>query len=391
MRSAAMSWHERVAELTAVKRLAALADEEGATYGPGLLEHSAASWRRLMRNDPHYRGFGTLKFLLENARERWENEPTIAHQITSAVIDFVDDVEGPSHIHEIGLRGLARKEHANACETVGDLRAALAAAEEAVEIYGEASALKFEQTRAKLVVCKVLREMGETQRAMELARECVTTFTDFGDLTFTNMARMFEAGVLFTSKRFEEALAIFTDVMAQAEIERDTLTVARCLQNAAQCARELGDVDSARDLYPRALKHFEELQATGDANCSRWGLAVTLAAAGKIPYAVSELYKVRAIFLSLGMNTHAASAALDIVRIKFDVGEDVHELCTELVPLFTEAGFTQNAIEALAYIREQAKSGLLTARKITRVRNYFEELGSKPLLLFARPRDEEEG
>jgi tetratricopeptide (TPR) repeat protein len=205
------------------------------------------------------------------------------------------------------------------------------------------------------------------------------------------MARMFEAGVLFTTKRFAEAFEIFHDVMAQAELDGDTLTVARCLQNTAQCARELGDLDAARDLYPRALKHFEELNAEGDANCSRWGLAVTLAAAGKVPYAVSELYKVRAVFLSLGMNAHAASAALDIVRIKFDAGEDVRELCVELVPLFTEAGLTQNAIEALAYIREQAKHGRLTTKKITRARNYFEELATKPMLLFARPRDEEEG
>ncbi|HEX8252933.1 MAG TPA: hypothetical protein VF846_07300, partial [Thermoanaerobaculia bacterium] len=148
-----------IAEAT---RRSALAAEEGAKYGPLLLEHPPGTWRRLMRRDPHYRSFGTLRFLLDTARERWESEPTFAHQLTSAVIDFVDDAAGPSRIHEIGLRGLAHKEHANACETIGDLRAALAAAEHAVEIYGESSALLFDQTRARLVVCKVLRELGET-------------------------------------------------------------------------------------------------------------------------------------------------------------------------------------------------------------------------------------
>ncbi|MDQ3279900.1 MAG: tetratricopeptide repeat protein [Acidobacteriota bacterium] len=201
---------------------------------------------------------------------------------------------------------------------------------------------------------------------------------------------MFEAAVLFSCKRFREALVIFEDVMAQAEIESDRVTVARCLQCAADCARELGDLDAARDLYPRALAHFEALDIPSDATCTRWALALTLAASGKVSHAISELYKVRAMFLSLGMNSHAASAAMDIARIKFDAGDDVRALCAELVPLLTGAGLTQNAVEALAYIREQAQRGVLTKKKIVRARTYFDELARQPLLLFARPPDDEE-
>jgi tetratricopeptide (TPR) repeat protein len=387
-----MNHQDGVAEITNAERLAEIATAEGATYGQQLLARSPGDWRGMMRRDPNSRRWGTLKFLLENARGRFETEPAIAHEITAAALAFVDRAEGsPSRIHTIGLRGLARKEHANACEKTGDLRAALKFAEQSVEIYHESAVLLFEETRARLVLCKVLRELGETDRAMHLARECAATFTDFGNLTFTNMARMFEAGTLFACRRFPEALVIFQDVMAQAELDGDRATVARCLQCAAQCAREIGDLDAARDLYPRALAHFEALNIPSDANCARWGLAVTLAAVGKVPYAVSELYKVRAVFLSLGMNSHAACAAMDIVRIKFDAGEDVRALCAELVPLLTNAGLTQNAIEALAYIREQAQQGVLTEKKIVRVRTYFDQLASKPLLLFTRPRDAEEG
>jgi tetratricopeptide (TPR) repeat protein len=386
-----MNAHDRFVEITNAERLAELAAEEGATYGPQLLLRPPGDWRGMMRREAHYRSWGTLKFLLENARGRFETEPTIAREITAAVLAYVDDAAGPSHIHEINLRGLARKEHANACEKTGDLRIALRFAKESVDVFHrETGALLFEETRAKLVLCKVLRELGEIDRAMLLARECAATFKDFGHLRFTNMARMFEAGVLFTCRRFPQALAIFQDVMAQAELDGDRPTVARCLQCAAQCAREIGDYDAARDLYPRALAHFEALNIPSDANCARWGLAVTLASVGRVPYAVSELYKVRAVFLSLGMNSHAASAAMDIVRIKFDAGEDVRNLCTELVPLLTKAGLTQNAIEALAYIREQAEQGELTTTKIVRVRTYFDQLASRPLLLFARPRDDEE-
>lgn len=390
MSAVGMNEEERYAEIAEAARLEEVAAREGEVYGPRLLERSAGSWRKLMRTDPHFRSYGTLRYLLTAARDRFETQPTTAHEITAAVLDFVDDAEAPSHIHAIGLRGLAWKEHANACDAIGDMRAALSAARRAIEIYGESSALVFDATRAKLVVCKVLREIGETERAMALAHECAEIFADFGELPFVNMARMFEAGVLFASKRFTEAFTIFTDIMAEAELDGDRLTVARCLQCAAECARELGDLHSARDFYNRALTHFEALNVTGDANCVRWAYALSLAADGSIAFAVSELFKVRAVFLSLGMNSRAASAALDVVRIKFDAGEDVRELCAELIPVFADAGLTQNALEALAYVREQARSGTLTTRRITRVRTYFDELGSKPTLLFVHPREEED-
>src|SRR6266511_4956917 len=151
-------WRERVVEIAVVQRLVHEADAEGAVYGPQLLDRSPRVWRRLMRHDEHFRSYGTLKFLLETARERFDTEPTLSHQITSAVLAFVDGITGPSRIHEISLRGLAWKEHANACEIIGDLRAAFEAARRSVEIYATAPALLFEETRARLVVSKVLRE-----------------------------------------------------------------------------------------------------------------------------------------------------------------------------------------------------------------------------------------
>ncbi len=233
--------------------------------------------------------------------------------------------------------------------------------------------------------------MGEVERAVEIARACVVIFEDFGNPSATNMARMFEAGALFALKRFDEAFEVSMLVMTQAELEGDKATVARGLLCGASCARELGDVAAARDLYPRALALYEELNIPDGANQVRWGYALTLSAEGKYRSAVSELFKVRGVFLSLGMNSQAACASLDVVRIRFDLGEDVRELCAELVVKFAEAGMTQNAIEALAYLREEARLGTLSRQKIVRVRSFMDELAASPFRLFSIPRHAEEG
>jgi tetratricopeptide (TPR) repeat protein len=374
----------------AIVDLDAASQSEGLVYGPRLLAEPPSRWRRLMRNEPHYRSFGTLRFLLLAARERFETQPSVAREITSAVLDFMDEVSAPSRLHKIGLRGLAWKEHANALEYAGDVRDALRAAERSIAIYGESPGLRFDQTRAKLVACNIYRDLKQPERALQLARECAAIFADYANSAERMMASLCEANVLFSLKRFPEALAIYSNIVEQAERNGDVLTLARALQNTAECAREMGDLEAARELYPRALARFNELDLATEAARVRWGFGLCLAAQGKARAAMSELYQVRGFFLHLGMNTAAAMVGLDVVRIKFDSDEDVQHLCAELVSTFTKAGFTQNAIEALAYLREQAREGLIDSQKIQRVRTYFSELSRKPTLHFARPINEEE-
>lgn len=371
--------------------LDALARAEGEQYGPMLLSYAPSAWRQLMRANSHYRSFGTLRYLLGVARDKFLTEPTVAREITAAVLDFVESAEAPTPIHRIALRGLAWKEHANAVQYTGDLRVALAAAKRAIAIYGESPSLHFNQTAARLVTSNIYRDLGDAETALGIARECARVFRDYADSAYRTMARMSEGGALFTQRRFTEALDVFTSLAEEAELQNDHYSLAQALLNGAECARELGDLEAARDLYPRALKHFEELGMVTEAARVRWASALLLAAEGKIPSAVSELFIVRGTYLRLGANVSAAVAGLDIVRTRFDAGQDVRDSCFELVKTFAEAGMTQNALEALAYLREQAKSGTITSSKIEQVKTYLGELSRKPSLQFAWLPDEEEG
>jgi tetratricopeptide (TPR) repeat protein len=380
-----------VAHIVDVALLERLASEEGQLYGPLLLVEPPSRWRGMMRGDPHCRSFGTLRFLLHDAHEKIETQPSIAREITSAVLLFVDEAKGPSYVHEIGLRALARKEHANVLEYTGDLRVALKYAERAIALYGEVGSLEFDQTKARLVACHIHRDLGHTGKALEMARECALKFQDYADGAFRVMAKMSEGAVLFARRDFAEALAIFTTLAEEAEREDDKLTLARALQNGAECARELRDLKAARDLYPRALALFEELERPTEAARVRWGSALALADDGVTYTAVSELFKVRAVYLRLGANVSAATAGLDIVRVSFDAGHDVGQLASELVTTLSEKGLTQHAVEALAYVREEAQAGDLTLKKIAAVRTYLGELKRNPTLLFAPPAEGEEG
>ena len=66
------------------------------------------------------------------------------------------------------------------------------------------------------------------------------------------------------------------------------------------------------------------------------------------------------------------------------------DTCSELVETFTRAGMTRESIEALAYIREEARNDTLNARKIRKVREFVSEAANGPPRLFLPPWDEDD-
>ena len=384
-----MSKDQGSAPLTLAHHLDHVASLEGSEWGPKLVEYPASSWRRHMRAKYEYRSFGTLRYLLTLARSKFETEPTVAFELTTVVLDFVDQVEGPSPVHEIGLRGLARKEHANALRCKGDLPAAFKYAKESAATYLQSHVLDFEAAKAKLVEAQVLCEMGEYHEAMTIAKDCTRIFDDFKQSAYRIMSRHTEGCILYARKQFKDAFSVFSNVVAQAEMEGDLNLLVRGLHNAAEAAREIGDIQAARDLYPRVLKHMQQLELTTELPRVTWGYALTLVAEGRLEAAISEFYKVSNLYLHLGMNLDAATAHLEIVRVRFSTGDDVTEDCRQLVEAFAKAGAAQNALEALAYLREQSRTGRMSMAKLDRVRTYFTELHRKPNLLFAHPPDDE--
>lgn len=362
---------------------------EGSIYGPHLLDYPASSWRRKMRSNRVYRCYGTLRYILQIARAKFQEEPTLSLQITSAVLAFVDNVvDAPSAVHLVGIRGLARKEHANALRLTGDLREALKNAKTAIDVYSEHFALEFEAAQAQLVAAQILHEMGEHDDAMKLTLAAQETFDRYDQPTYRLMARMTEGVIFCGRKQFKKALEIFRDVVQTAETQQDIGMLARGLHNAADAARQLGDIKTARELYPRVIDYFTDLNLVTELPRVTWSYALTLIEDGKFEYAISEIYKVRALYLHLGMNLDAATAELEVVRIKFMSGEDVIEACSRLVESFTKAGASQNALEAFAYVREQAASGRLTLAKIEKVRTFANQLAKRPNLLFLPPPEE---
>jgi tetratricopeptide (TPR) repeat protein len=383
------------AALDRIRFIAAWQDAEeaqGREYGPILFAMPVGAWRSAMDDNPAFRAWGTLRFLVDRVHECLYEGPHVALERAAIIVHYAPYVDVPEPGYKIALQGLAWKIYANALRHSGDLRAALLTAERSQRFFNTASGFTLESAKARLVEAQVRHDLGEHDRAITMARACAAVFRDYEDARSYVFARMTEAWVLFGLKQFRQAADIFRETAADAEARSDKHTLASCLHNTAECARELGDIKSARELDARALALFEELGAgiAMDKPRVRWAYGLSLADEGRIQEGIWQILKAREELLALGVNGDAAVATLDAVRLKYDRGDDVIHLCTELVQTFAQAGMTQNALESLAYLREQARSGTISVKKIATVQTYLRELPTAPLQLFVRPREERE-
>lgn len=356
----------------------------GKQYGPLLIGLAAGRWRSEMNRDENLRRYGTLRFLLDAIRNELFQYPIRAREHAAVVIEYTEEIDAPSPHYYNLLGGLAWKEYANALRYTGEFPLALDAAKRSRAIYGNGS-LACEAAKAHLVEALVQRELGDLDAVLTIANECARIFRDHEDSEAYMHARMTQALVFSDTKRFNEAMEVLAETGKDAEKRGDRHTLAICLHNSADCARALGERKTARELDALALTHFEHLGTTVEKPMIRWNEAKALADEGRVSTAILELYVTRSELLALGMNGSAADCGLDVVRLRFERGEDVTAECTELIETLTRAGMIQPAIEALAYLREQARSGSVSAEKIVLVREFVSDVVQGPTRMFVPP------
>lgn len=364
--------------------------DAGRQHGPVLLALPTALWRFEMDHDLNLRRYGTLRFVLDEVHDQLYELPAEARERAAIIVDYVESTDTPNDHYRSFLGGYAWKVYANALRYAAHYPSALDAARRSQAIFNQVGSLAGEAAKARLVEALILRELGDRDAALRIASECARIFRDYGDSEAYMQAQTTQALVLADSKRYRDAIAILEETALEAEKHGDTRSLAIALHNSAEYARALGDRVTARELDARALKHFEELGSTVDIPRIRWTEGLALADEGQASAAILQLYITKSEFLALGMNGTAAACGLDVVRIRYDRGEDVTSECAELVETFTQAGMVQPAIEALAYLREQARRKTISPTKIFAVRNYVRDAGKGPLRLFLPPPEEDE-
>jgi len=378
------------ADIGAIDRILtwrATARREGEAQASRLLAMHPIERSVLMEREPSSRGIGTLEALLFLAHEELDRDPSIALQLTTLVLRYLDAVEVPpgAEAFRTLFHASAWKEHAHALRATGAPRDALQAVLRSVAAVGRDPLYTLQRADAELLEAYIRHELDDTAAALPLLARCVAVYSRHNDVKRYLRARSMEAVLQYELRQYKAAEAGFLAMKEEAERQGDREELARIYNNLGHCSLKLEKYDAAARWLVRALSLLEELGMDGERQRAMWGLASLLSREGRNSEAADGLSRVRADFISRGMVLDAAVVSLDLVELLVTSGDtrSVSALCSELVATFTAAGMTSNALTALAFLRDVAETASLDADTVRQVHRFVRGLKSQPTLMFA--------
>lgn len=367
--------------------------EADALLSPIFLDrHLKYLWTDVSRK-PEFRLPGVVRKLCYAAREACGFDPELALDLANDAVSIAeelpDDIYPKNGVYSV--RGLAYKDRANALCYTGDYEDALAALDAADAAYQKLAVSEHPRMVVAFVRGTVLYHADRFAEALVWARRVIPFFARNGepDRERWRHARLLEGAVLYASNAYRLAKAVFDDVLASAERDRDQGSMAYAANALAVVEIDLGDFASARNHALFALTTYSELGIYVETVRARWTIGRLLLAEGNLDRALAQFRLVSAEFRNLGMMIEMALTELDIaeiLRAQSEVAE-VRALCTRLVAQFKDAGMLTSQLTALAFLEEEAVKGRVTSRVIQHVRQFIETSPRHPKRAFAPPPD----
>jgi tetratricopeptide (TPR) repeat protein len=328
----------------------------------------------------------SIRTIIDRAHALIGRHPRLAATWCETAIRLAERVDTGDPDEDMGLEGDAWREHASALYSATDYKRALRSCKMAAMYYDVVKPKRdFGNAILALILGQVMHCLGDSDAGIALIDQTAPLFLRlFNNKKKYIEARTIAAVVRLQREEWNEALEALKESAALARKEKDTSSLAWILSNIGCCYANMGRLRQAQQCLITAIKMFERDGLTADLTRTRGSLVLVLRGRGRYNEAISELYQLRATYLSLDMPIAAAESGLRIVEILFLAGRaaDAPALCQELYSTFTEADVLPNeARKALAYlnaaaIRCEATDELL--KDVEHVIGYWERLMADP-------------
>jgi tetratricopeptide (TPR) repeat protein len=348
------------------------------------------AWADLPSNPAYHTG-GIVRALCKRANGMCERDPRYALVLADAAIGIAAVLPERAYpaaaLHE--WRGEAWKEQANALHHLGRFDEALTALDNAENEYRQLTHFGLGQVAVMYVRALVLFEQERFEAAERLAAESGSAALHLGSIDRYMRARHLQGQILFYKPDIPGATVLFEEVLRYGEAHGSSIWIARESLTLGNCWLEVMDLDRTRMYLLEALRRFKVLKLDAEVTRTEWALARLLFAEGAPNEAISRLRKCIADLTRFQMLTDAAIASVHLAEMlnATDQKREIPKLLKGMVRTFASAGKTTGALMALAYLKDAAVAGTMTAEVAAHVRRFIGRAEHQPELLFAPPPD----
>jgi tetratricopeptide (TPR) repeat protein len=354
-----------------------------------LLAGPRETWKRNLETNPAARTPGTVRRLIAATDRAIDTAPADAVEITGLAVDIAERLDAARwHGDTIPrLRGAAWRERAYALYYVGRHVEALTATDVAASWTGRVAIVEFDEARLMLVRALVLRALERYVEALAVAGETAPIFANFGDLKRWHYVELVRALVAYATRNYSAAALGFERLLEQPDFSADPATRAIVLQNLAASYRELRSFDKAVARFTDAVHLFDELGMHSERALATWHMGRVLLQEANYADAAYVLRAAKDNYERLQISDKAAIVAIDLAEAALMLGRpaEVLDFCAYAISFYRRSAlpYSENALVALALMREAAGAGALKPNTVGRVRSYLERLAHEPSLQFA--------
>jgi tetratricopeptide (TPR) repeat protein len=350
----------------------------GARAAAALFKAGVASRDDLLRANPSWLRVGTMRALLAYARHEFDNDPPLAHELTSFVLAHLDAVRAPSEETEFllqQLRGIAYKEHGNALFMLTRLDDALRAAKKSVEIFSADPFHVVYRASAVVLVALITHALQRNEEAIGILEEAIPVFAEHSDAYGYIAAVQVRAMIALDEDEYAAASDLYAAARREAERIGDHREQIRIDHNLGLCALRLNELDDAREYMTRALLGFSSRRMDSELQRAIWLTAAIEKERQNLDVAMEILHDVYGRFLELGMVTEAARVLVElsdvITRLTGNV-EPAQAMCASLAVTLGRYDVPAAVRAAIAHLGEQSAA----ARSVPALRALLHQVGS---------------
>jgi tetratricopeptide (TPR) repeat protein len=349
---------------------------------------SESEWEAIAASLPDQFEPGAVGRVICRAHELLSRAPTDAQSLARLALRMTRRVNATICSDLPLIEGDAWRECAAAHLEMAEFDDAHQAVGKARVCYARSKSARVNAAILSLIEGRTLFELGRWAEALASVDEGSRELIDSGaDRKKYVQAMTIKAVILLGMGQPDAALDVFSAATNLATQSGDNETLAHILSNVGLCAAKLGDTSHAKLCFESSLQLFDDLGLTSEMPFVRTAMVSILKVKGRHNEAISELFKIRAEFLSLDIPVRAAIASLEIVELMLVCGRcaEVPPLCTEMVRTFTKARLQKNLLKALAYLDEVARGRLLAASDVIYVASFIERAQDDPRHTFTVP------
>jgi tetratricopeptide (TPR) repeat protein len=369
--------------MSTAKKLKQEKDASAGAVARHLRSTPVEEWSRLAE-EPELRNSAALEQLSEEVRRLLDREPREALALSNVATAIAETLSGNDYPDAIlaQMRATAWKDRANALRYLSRYPEAIEAINRAEESLAAHPALAYDRSVVRLVKAMIAHQVGDTDTAYSLLRNCRAMFESFGDRERGQMAAMIEANILYGSAQYAEAQQIYSQLLSASVT--DVETAAGLNSNLGHCAIQMGDYVAANIHLSNAIAQFTEIGQHATALKTERGAGSLLIKKGQVGAGIERLTKVRALYLKRGLNEDAGLTGLEIVEALVDRGDigEARQLAKEIRSEIAVPEYDRYATEAFERLDAALQSDVTDSALV--VHRACEIIRTLPLIA-ARP------